>query len=245
MYLCNSQFEKMINAKTVKQELFSIAIPGKQKILSSFFKTGKGEYGEGDLFIGVTVPQQRQLVKTYKQIPLDEIEQLLQDEYHECRMTGFFFLIALFEKSKDEQERERFFRFYMDHLYAANNWDLVDLTAPKIIGEYLLKRDRSCLYELVQSADLWEQRVAVISTFRFIKANDFDDTFRISELLLEHTHDLIQKAVGWMLREIGKRDYDAEYRFLSDRYQRMPRTMLRYAIEKFDEKVRLEFLKRK
>ena len=237
--------QEPVSAEKIKQILFSIAIPGKQKILSSFFKTGKGEYGEGDLFIGVTVPQQRQLAKTYmQQITLDEIEKLLQDEYHECRMTGFFFLIALFEKSKDEEERERFFRFYMNHLYAANNWDLVDLTAPKIVGEYLLKRDRSCLYKLAQSADLWEQRIAIISTFRFIKANDFDDAFRISDLLLEHPHDLIQKAVGWMLREIGKRDYEAEYNFLLERAQQMPRTMLRYAIERFDENVRLEFLKR-
>ena len=237
--------QESVNAEAIKQELFSIAIPGKQKILSSFFKTGKGEYGEGDLFIGVTVPQQRQLVKTYKQMPLDEISKLLQDEYHECRMTGFFFLISLFEKSRDEQEREHFFRFYMNHLYAANNWDLVDLTAPKIVGEYLLERDRSPLYELAQSSDLWEQRISIISTFRFIKAKDFNDAFRISEILLEHPHDLIQKAVGWMLREIGKRDYEAEYKFLLTHYQRMPRTMLRYAIEKFDEKVRLEFLKRK
>lgn len=232
-----------MNAEKIKEELFSIAEPGKKEILSRFFKTGKGEYGEGDLFIGVTVPQQRQLVKKYKQISLDEIEKLLYDNYHECRLTGLFFLVELFTKTKNEQEKELFFQFYLKNLEAVNNWDLVDLTAPKIIGAHLLNKDRTYLYELGNSSNLWKQRIAIVSTYHFIKENDFNDTFQISDILLEHPHDLIQKAVGWMLREVGKRNYEAEREFLVERYKKMPRTMLRYAIEKFDEEVRMAFLK--
>jgi 3-methyladenine DNA glycosylase AlkD len=232
-----------MNAEKIKKELFSIAEPGKKEVLARFFKTGKGQYGEGDLFIGVIVPQQRQLVKKYKQMPLDEIEKLLQDDYHECRLTGLFFLVELFNKTKNEQEKELIFKFYLKNLRAVNNWDLVDLTAPQIVGAYLLNRDRKYLYELAGSSNFWEQRVAIISTFSFIKKGDFIDTFRISDMLLTHPHDLIQKAVGWMLREVGKRDYEAERKFLVERYKKMPRTMLRYAIEKFDEEVRIAFLK--
>lgn len=235
--------DNLIEAGKIKEELFSIAEPGKKEILSRFFKTGKGEYGEGDLFIGVTVPQQRQLVKKHKQLSLDEIEKLLHDHHHECRLTGLFFLVELFNQTKNEQEKELFFRFYLKNLKEVNNWDLVDLTAPKIVGAHLLNKGRTCLYELANSSNFWEQRVAIISTFSFIKNSDFNDTFRISDILLEHPHDLIQKAVGWMLREVGKRNYEAEREFLVDRYKRMPRTMLRYAIEKFDEKERMAFLK--
>ncbi|MDR1729880.1 MAG: DNA alkylation repair protein [Prevotellaceae bacterium] len=232
-----------MNAEKIKEELFSIAQSGKKEILSRFFKTGKGEYGEGDLFIGVTVPQQRQLVKRHKQIPLEEIEKLLCDNHHECRLTGLFFLAELFGKTKNEQEKEFFYRFYLKNLKAVNSWDLVDLTAPQIVGAHLLNKDRERLYELAASSNFWEQRIAIVSTYSFIKKGEFSDTFRISDMLLTHPHDLIQKAVGWMLREVGKRNYEAEREFLTERYKKMPRTMLRYAIEKFEEKERLAFLK--
>ncbi len=232
-----------MNAEKIKEELFSIALPGKKEILSRFFKTGKGQYGEGDLFIGVTVPQQRQLIRKYKQIPVEEIEKLLHDAHHECRMTGLLFLVALFNQTKSEQEREFLFQFYLKKSKAINNWDLVDLTAPQIVGMHLLDKDRAHLYELAASSNFWEQRIAIISTYSFIKKGEFNDTFRISDILLTHPHDLIQKAVGWMLREVGKQNYEAEREFLVDRYKKMPRTMLRYAIEKFEEKERQAFLK--
>ncbi|MBU2616488.1 MAG: DNA alkylation repair protein [Nanoarchaeota archaeon] len=220
------------------RELNSNADVGKAKVYQRFFKTGKGEYGEGDVFIGLTVPFQRALAKKYVDLDMNDIKKLLESEVHEFRMTGFFILVYKFEKGNCEE----IYNFYLNNLKGANNWDLIDCIADKIIGEYLLDKDKSVLYEFAQSDDLWKKRIAIISTFGFIKNNRFEDTLKISEILLNDKHDLIHKAVGWMLREIGKRDLETEERFLRKYHKIMPRTMLRYAIERFEENKRKMYL---
>lgn len=233
----------MVSAIEIKDELFANAVPGKREVLASFFKTGEGEYGEGDVFVGVPVPVQRALVKQYDEMPLDEVHVLLGEEYHECRMIGLLFLVRMFEKSKDEKVKAEIFDFYLKHYANINNWDLVDLSAPRIVGAYLKDKDRSPLYDFAKSKNIWKQRIAVVSTLTFIRDNDFEDIFHLSADLLTVKEQLIHKAIGWMLREVGKRDYRSEYEFLKKYYNQMPRTMLRYAIERFDEDVRKSFLK--
>ncbi len=234
----------MASAADIKDELFAAAIPGKREILSSFFKTGEGEYGEGDLFIGVTVPQQRALVKQFAPLSLDEISILLSSEFHECRMTGLLFLVDLYKKNKkNEVLKKEIFDFYLYYTHYINNWDLVDLSAPSIVGDYLLNRDREILHKLSQSKSLWERRIAIVSTITFIRNNDFTDTFKIADTLISDKEDLINKATGWMLREVGKRDFNAEYKYLKKQYKKMSRTSLRYAIERFDKEMRDSFLK--
>lgn len=232
-------------AKAVKESLFAASLPEKADFLPYFFKTGKGQYGEGDKFMGVVVPKTRAIVKQYKNLPFSEIEKLLQDVYHECRLAGLLFLVSAYQKANTEGEKEEIYRFYVNQFAYVNNWDLVDLSCYHIIGEHLLNRDRLILQDFARSEHLWTERIAMVSTYAFIRKNQFKDTFIIADILQTHTHDLIHKAVGWMLREAGKRNFEAEYEYLLDnkRYLQMPRTMLRYAIEKFPEEMRQDFLK--
>src|SRR3989344_6082562 len=230
--------------RTVKEELKSKANSEKAKILSGFFKTGKGEYGEGDVFLGVVVPELRKIAKKYSGIDSMEVGELLNSKIHEERLCALFILIGHYKKA-DLEQREKIVRFYLANTKNINNWDLVDLSAPNILGDYLLDKDRVVLYRLVKSENLWERRIAVLSTFTFIREGQFKDSLRIFAILLKDKHDLIHKAVGWMLREIGKRDVNVLRAFLNKHYKEMPRTMLRYAIEKLDEKERKGFLGKK
>ncbi len=226
----------------LKKDLKKLANPEKAKILQRFFKTGKGEYGEGDVFLGVTVPEQRKTAKKYSELPLKEIGKLLLSKIHEHRLTALLILVIKYNKA-DDDGKKKIADFYIKNSRHINNWDLVDLSADRILGDYLLDRDKSPLYKLTKSKNLWERRISVMTTFQFIKNNRFDDTLKISKLLLHDEHDLIHKAVGWMLREIGNRDLAVEEEFLKQHYRSMPRTMLRYAIEKFPEDLRLGYLK--
>jgi 3-methyladenine DNA glycosylase AlkD len=229
--------------KKIRDVLAELANLEKAEILQRFFKTRPGEYGEGDVFLGVAVPQQRLAVKRFwKEASLDNVGELLGSEVHDERNVGILILVEKFKRGEDKKV---IYDFYMSNLKGVNNWDLVDMSAPHIVGGYLLdkKDERKVLYELVKSKNLWERRIAIISTFAFIRNDDFDDTLKIAEMLLEDSHDLIHKAVGWMLREVGKRDQKVEEDFLKRFYKKMPRTMLRYAIEKFEEGLRLRYLK--
>jgi len=228
----------------MKEELKSKANSEKAKILSGFFKTGKGEYGEGDVFLGVVVPELRKIAKKYSGIDSMEVGELLNSKIHEERLCALFILIGHYKKA-DLEQREKIVRFYLANTKNINNWDLVDLSAPNILGDYLLDKDRVVLYRLVKSENLWERRIAVLLTFTFIREGQFKDSLRIFAILLKDKHDLIHKAVGWMLREIGKRDVNVLRAFLNKHYKEMPRTMLRYAIEKLDEKERKGFLGKK
>jgi 3-methyladenine DNA glycosylase AlkD len=227
----------------LKKDLKKLANPEKAKILQRFFKTGKGEYGEGDVFLGITVPEQRKIAKKYSGLPLSETQKLLSGKIHEHRLTALLILVIKYKKA-DDTDKKKISHFYIKNFKHINNWDLVDLSSEKILGDYLLEKDKSLLYRLAKSKNLWERRIAVITTFAFIRNNQFNDTLKISGLLLNDRHDLIHKAVGWMLREIGKRDQEVEEKFLQKYYRKMPRTMLRYAIEKFDEKKRQFYLKK-
>ncbi|MFZ0454278.1 MAG: DNA alkylation repair protein [Ignavibacteriaceae bacterium] len=211
-------------------------------ILQRFFKTGKGEYGEGDVFAGIKVPLSRKIANDFKDLDFTDLQKVIQSKIHEERLITLFILIAKY-KNSDDAVREKLFNFYLKNIRYVNNWDLVDLSAEKIIGAYLIDKDKRLLFDLVKSNNIWERRIAIMSTFCFIKANQFAAALKISELLLKDKHDLIHKASGWMLREIGKRDIQAEEVFLQKYYKNMPRTMLRYAIEKFPEKKRLNYLK--
>lgn len=222
----------------VKKALEEYANPEKAKLLQRFFKTGKGEYGEGDVFLGIMVPEQRKVAKEYSNIGLNEVQELLQSKIHEHRLTALFILVIKYNKTKSKQIVD----FYLENLHSINNWDLVDLSAPKILGDYLIDKDRAILFELSCSRNLWEKRIAILATAAFIRNNDFEGTLKISEILLNDSHDLIHKAVGWMLREIGKRDQKVEEEFLRKHYKKMPRTMLRYAIERFDKDKRKYYL---
>lgn len=207
-----------------------------------FFKTEKGGYGEGDLFYGLKIPEQRRIAKESGSLPLTGIEKLLHNPYHECRMTALIILIEYFQKG-DNADKEAAVNLYLDSTEYINNWDLVDITCYKLLGPWLEKRDRSLLYKLADSHSLWEQRISIITTMHFIRRGDFDDCLAISEKLLNHPHDLIHKAVGWMLREVGKRNKSNEDEFLKKHYKTMPRIMLRYAIEKYPETERQAYLK--
>jgi 3-methyladenine DNA glycosylase AlkD len=227
----------MLNS--IKKELNKLKNPKKAKLLSRYFKTGKGDYADGDIFLGIIVPLQREIAKKYD-LSLDDIDKLLKSRIHEHRLTALFILIKKYKKS-DEKQKKEIVRLYLRNAKNINNWDLVDLSAPNILGDFLLNKDRKILYTLAKG-HLWEKRIAVLATFAFISNNDFKDCLKIAEILLKDKHDLIHKAVGWMLREIGKRDLKAEEDFLKRHCAAMPRTMLRYAIEKFDEKKRKLYL---
>jgi len=231
-----------MNAEFVLQELFSVANPEKAKFLQGFFKTGKGQYAEGDVMLGIVVPVTRDIVKRSPVLPFDEIQILLDSKYHEARLAGLLFLVKQFKNAK-ETERKKIFDFYLKNARKANNWDLVDVTCRDVIGLYLLdKDDRSVLYRLAESDNLWEQRIAIVSTWTFIKNRQFDDTLAIAEKLLTHKHDLMHKAVGWMLREVGKKGRQTLVDFLEVHHKNMPRTALRYAIEHFSPEERAYFM---
>jgi 3-methyladenine DNA glycosylase AlkD len=221
----------------------SMADPVRAKNSQRYFKTGKGGYAEGDKFLGLTVPEQRKIARKYKDLSLKNVQKLLNSKIHEHRFIALVIVVNRFKQTKDINDREKIIKFYLDNTKNINNWDLVDVSA-RILGEYLYDKDRTKLYDLANSNNLWEQRIAIIATSYFIDKNEFTDTIKISEILLNHKHDLIHKAVGWMLREVGKRDLNVLIEFLNKYYTVMPRTMLRYAIEKFPQDLRLHYLKR-
>jgi len=224
----------------IEKEIQSKKDPIQAKISSRFFKNEKGQYGEGDIFLGVTVPTLRIIVKKYsKDISLKDVQELLNSKIHEYRLTA---LLILVEKYKED--KGLIYNTYIKNFRNINNWDLVDLTAPKIMGDFLKDKNRDILYSLSTSNNLWEKRISIVATFAFIKDNDFKDTLKISEILLKDENDLIHKAVGWMLREVGKRNKDLEKEFLDKYYRIMPRTMLRYSIEKFDPKEKEFYMKK-
>ncbi|OGJ52190.1 DNA alkylation repair protein [Candidatus Peregrinibacteria bacterium RIFOXYB2_FULL_32_7] len=240
--------------KNLQSDFKKLANPEKAKILAGFFKTGKGEYGEGDIFLGIIVPEQRKIAKKYQNLDLKDLQKLLNSKIHEERLTALFILVDQYQRAKKdssfakatedrEQLQKKLIDFYLKNTKNINNWDLVDLSAPKILGNFLLNHDRKILYQLAQSENLWEKRIAILATYTFIKTNDFEDCLNIVKLLLKDKHDLIHKASGWMLREIGKKDLKVEENFLKKYYKDMPRTMLRYAIEKFEVEKRKNFLK--
>lgn len=221
----------------LKKDLRKFSNPEKAKLLSGFFKTGKGQYGEGDKFLGVMVPQTRAVAKKHKDATLKDVARLLESEWHEERLCGVLMLVERFSKA-DKPLQKELFNFYMSHSQKINNWDLVDLSAPRIVGAYLIDKDKKILYKYAKSKNLWQRRISIISTLYFVSKKEYSDALKISEMLLEDKHDLIHKAVGWTLREIGKRDLAVEEKFLVKHHKTMPRTMLRYAIERFEEKKR-------
>lgn len=227
-------------------EIQSKSNPEKAKIYQRFFKTGKGEYGEGDIFLGLTVPQQREISKKYSSLALSKIQKLLDSKFHEHRLTGLLILVSKYKKyssKKDEELKKEIINFYLKNTKKINNWDLVDLSAPNVLGDYLLDKDKKILYNLAKSKNLWEKRISIVSTLTFIKKNNLGDTLKISEILLRDKHDLIHKAVGWMLREVGKKNKRILLDFLKTNYQEISRTTLRYSIERFPEEERKKILK--
>ncbi len=240
--------------KRLRAELGQLASPTKAKILQGFFKTGRGQYGEGDIFLGITVPKQRDLVKKYwRDVNLPDLDKLLRSKIHEERLVALLILVQKFEQTNSGHSdairrfgsRKQIYNFYLSHTKLINNWDLVDLSADKILGAHLRNRNKSILIKLAESQNLWERRIAIIATFYDIKNKDSRWTLKIAKLLLYDKHDLIHKAVGWMLREVGKRCHEnILLDFLNKNYPAMPRTMLRYAIERLSEKQRKHYLKR-
>lgn len=230
--------------KEILNHLKRKANPEKAVLLSGFFKTGKGEYGEGDVFLGISVPEQRWIANKYLHLDLSRLQSLLSSSIHEHRLTALIILTQKYRKGNEKQKKE-IFNFYLKNTRCINNWDLVDLSAPRIVGDYLLDKPKDILYKLAKSNSLWERRISIISTAMFISHHQYKDTLKISEILLKDKHDLIHKAVGWMLREVGKRDQNTEEVFLKKHCKTMPRTMLRYAIEKFPETLRQCYLKHK
>ena len=208
-----------------------------------FFKTDKGEYGHGDLFLGVRAPKIRLIAKKHIDISITDMKTLIRSKYHEERFLGLIILVNKYAKTKDKKNRNQLYKIYVYSFKYINNWNLVDVTCPHVTGKHLIDKDRTILYKWAKSEDLWTKRIAMVSTFSFIRKNDLEDTFKIAEILLHDEHDLIHKAVGWMLREAGKRDLKREETFLKKYYKTMPRTMLRYAIEKFPETKRQKYLK--
>jgi len=232
----------MQSAARLSAELRALASPELAALQRRFFKTGPGQYGEGDVFLGIKVPSLRMLARRHRDATPDTIAPLLHSKYHEERLFALLLLMQYYE-SGGETERKTAFDLYLDNTAHINNWDLVDVSAPHIVGRHLATRSRNVLHRMAKSASLWERRIAIIATFHFIRANDFGDTLDIARALLHDEHDLMHKAVGWMLREVGKRDLAMEETFLLQHYHTMPRTLLRYAIERFPEKRRQQYLK--
>ncbi|MFA6525669.1 MAG: DNA alkylation repair protein [Patescibacteria group bacterium] len=230
-----------MNLVELRRELRAYSNPEQIQNLQRFFKTGKGQYGENDKFLGIRVPHQRTIAKKYKQLNLKSVEKLLQSQWHEERLTAIHILNLKYIIA-DETEHKKIFDLYFKNIKHINNWDLVDSSAPYFIGNYLFNRNINVLYKLVKSNNLWERRIAIMSTFYFIRQGQFEDTLKLAKILLEDKHDLIQKAVGWMLREVGNRNMVTEELFLKRYGRKMPRTMLRYAIEKFPDKKRKGYL---
>ncbi len=229
------------NAKSMTAELHALGDPAIAAHSAGFFKTGKGEYGEGDRFLGIRVPVLRKLARKHRDAGDRATVALLKSRYHEARLLALLMLVDRYERG-DEAARAWIFERYLEHRRYVNNWDLVDLSAPKIVGPHLEHGDRSLLDDLARSAVVWDRRIAVMATLAFIRAGDFDDTLKLAALLLDDEHDLIHKATGWMLREIGKRDDAVERAFLEQHYRNMPRTMLRYAIEHLPKARRKAYL---
>ena len=231
-----------MNIKKVKRDLRKLADFEKANILQRFFKTQKGEYGEGDIFLGIIIPNTRKVAKKYKDLKLSEVKKILYSKIHEERLCALLILVDKFENGNDV-EKVKVFEFYIKNAKQANNWDLVDLSAPRIVGRFLIDKPKDLLYKFAVSKNLWEKRISIISTYTFIKEEKYEDTFKIAEILMGDKHDLIHKAVGWMLREVGKKSLKDEEKFLKKYYRKMPRTMLRYAIERFREEKRIVYLK--
>lgn len=234
-----------LTAQAFRKQLSAFADKEKAKFLIEFFKTGAGQYAEGDKFLGVVVPKVRAIVKNYGQMTFAELQKLIDSPFNEERLASLLVLVKRFQKADSDDVKKQIFNFYKKNLKRVNNWNLVDASAPYIFGDYLFKRPRDILYKLAQSKNLWERRVAILSTFYFIRFDDFADALKISEILMEDEEDLIHKAVGWMLREIGKRDEKTLKRFLDKHARTMPRTALRYAVERLPAKVRKGFMNAK
>jgi len=226
----------------ILNELLELGDPERANHSQRFFKTGKGEYGEGDIFLGIKVPHLRVLAKRHKQVNRLDALELLHSKYHEARLTALFLLVNLYNHT-DASEKKQIYEDYLKNIPYINNWDLVDSSALQIVGHYLFDKERSHLEILARSKDLWERRVAIISSYYFIRQYEFQDTLTLAEILLHDQEDLIHKAVGWMLREVGNKSRATEETFLQKHYLSMPRTMLRYAIEKFPEERRQAYLK--
>ena len=234
-----------MKAIDVEKEMKKLGNKEKAKILSGFFKTGKGEYGEGDVFLGVMVPVSRKIAVKYGEMPLSEIDILLKNKFHEIRLVGVFILVHKYKKFKNTEEKKLIVDFYLAHAKYINNWDLVDLSSHYILGNYLKNKNRKILLTLANSKNVWEKRIGIMSTFAFIYSGESEWTFKIVKILMKDKHDLIKKACGWMLREVGKRVSEKELcNFLDIYYKHMPRTMLRYSIERLPEKKRLFYLKK-
>ncbi len=244
MHLTSTLYENIetLMNENIKKELKRLGNKKYAARLRKYFKAGKGEYGEGDRFLGIQVPALRKMVKKYKEISIGEASELIKSEFHEERLFSLLVLAALFKRANDK-DKKKIYTVYLRSTKFINNWDLVDASAGHIVGAYLLTRDKKPIYVLAKSKNIWERRISIMSTSYFIGYNEFVDTLNIAETLLGDEEDLIHKAVGWMLREIGKRDIELEERFLSKYYKIMPRTMLRYAIEKFPKEKRNSYLK--
>jgi 3-methyladenine DNA glycosylase AlkD len=229
-----------VNAQ-LHRDIRKVSTRARAKISKSFFKTGRGEYGEGDRFLGTTVPDLRKLSVKYQDLPASDLVPLLKSRWHEERLLALIILVRQYERA-DPAAQNTIYKLYLAHTRYINNWDLVDSSADAIVGAHLYERDRALLHKLAQSRSVWERRIAMLASFHYIKKGEYEDALTIAELLLRDEHDLIHKAVGWMLREIGKRDQAVEERFLKTHAARMPRTMLRYAVERFPEPLRRRYL---
>lgn len=238
---CALSAENTMTLFELRSQLGQLASPADAKILQRFFKTGPGEYGEGDVFIGIRVPVTRRLAREYRGLPRRDVVALLQSPVHEERLLALHILVNTYERGEAAARRE-IYDLYLAQLDRVNNWDLVDSSAPYIVGAHLFGRSRKILFGLARSKNLWHRRVAMLATFYFIRQNDFADALRLAERLRDDEHDLMHKAVGWMLREIGKRNVAELRKFLDQHAARMPRTMLRYAIEKLPERERQRYL---
>jgi 3-methyladenine DNA glycosylase AlkD len=231
-----------MKAQEIRKELHRLGRKERAEVSQRFFKTGPGEYGEADVFVGVGAPELRRLAREFQDLPVREVRSLLKSGIHEERALALLVLVRKYQRG-DRQEQECVYNLYMDHLRWVNNWDLVDVSAEHVVGAFLKNKSKKPLYRLARSKNLWERRVSVLATFHYIKGREFSETLKIAEMLLSDEEDLIHKAVGWMLREVGKRDLATEERFLKEHYGEMPRTMLRYAIERFPEPERQRYLK--
>jgi 3-methyladenine DNA glycosylase AlkD len=230
-----------ITAKEISKRLQKMGDTEDARFLQGFFKTGPGQYGEGDIFLGIRVPAVRKLAKEYENLPMKEILSLLKSAYHEVRLLALILFVNAFAR-RDDTVRKKIYKLYLANTRYINNWDLVDISAPNIVGAYLLTKKRKPLYQLAKSKILWERRIAALATFHFIKNNQFEDSIKIAGILLRDKEDLIHKAVGWMLREVGKRDVDRAESFLQKHCNVMPRTMLRYAIERYTPAKRRKYM---
>ena len=233
-----------MTAQSLIKTLQMLADKEKSQFLQRFFKTGKGQYAEGDIFWGIKVPETRQVAKAYRGMPIVELGKIMKNPVHEVRLCGLLILVEKFNKA-NEADKKQIIDFYLANTQYINNWDLVDLSCYKILGNYLLDKPRDVLYHLAKSENMWEQRIAIVTTLAFIRNSEFDDTLSISEMLLDHRHDLIHKAVGWMLRELAKKDEFLMLQFIEKHYNRLSRTTLRYAIERLPEKQRKNILQGK